>query len=154
MARVVASPVTHHDWAASGEVSSGSNTASLIGDIIPISVAAGSWRKPDSGANQARQPPPYSVVARPERPRILVSRFRLRSSNRSSRRLSGNDRASLFVGNAGGIDIRVNGKSLGAIGSRGQLTTVLITPEGVNITNPAKKRSRPFSLSALRAEER
>ena len=61
-----------------------------------------------------------------------------------SRRFAGNDRASLFIGNAGGIEIRVNGKSLGAIGPRGQLRTVLITPEGVTISNPREKKAQPI----------
>lgn len=57
-----------------------------------------------------------------------------------SRRFASNERAIVFVGNAGGIDIRVNGKTLGPIGPRGHLRTVVITPEGVSITNPREKK--------------
>jgi cytoskeleton protein RodZ len=60
-----------------------------------------------------------------------------------SRRFAANERASLFVGNAGGVEIRVNGKPLGPIGPRGQLRTVVITPEGVSITNPREKKEPP-----------
>ena len=60
-----------------------------------------------------------------------------------SRRFAANERASLFVGNAGGLEIRVNGKPLGPIGPRGQLRTVVITPEGVSITNPREKKEPP-----------
>ncbi len=60
-----------------------------------------------------------------------------------SRRFAANERASLFIGNAGGLEIRVNGKPLGPIGPRGQLRTVVITPEGVSITNPREKKEPP-----------
>jgi cytoskeleton protein RodZ len=60
-----------------------------------------------------------------------------------SRRFAANERASLFIGNAGGLEIRVNGKPLGPVGPRGQLRTVVITPEGVSITNPREKKEPP-----------
>lgn len=60
-----------------------------------------------------------------------------------SRRFAANERASLFIGNAGGLEISVNGKPLGPIGPRGQLRTVVITPEGVSITNPREKKEPP-----------
>jgi cytoskeletal protein RodZ len=60
-----------------------------------------------------------------------------------SRRFASNERAIFFVGNAGGIDIRVNGKSLGPIGPRGHLKTVVITPEGASISNPREKKEGP-----------
>ena len=60
-----------------------------------------------------------------------------------SRRFAANERASLFIGNAGGLEIRVNGKPLGPVGPRGQLRTVVITPGGVSITNPREKKEPP-----------
>jgi hypothetical protein len=60
-----------------------------------------------------------------------------------SRRFAANERASLFIGNAGGLEIRVNGKPLGPAGPRGQLRMVVITPEGVSITNPREKKEPP-----------
>jgi len=59
-----------------------------------------------------------------------------------TRRFAANERASLFTGNAGGIEIRVNGKSIGPVGPRGQLRTILITPEGFSITNPREKKEQ------------
>lgn len=59
-----------------------------------------------------------------------------------TRRFAANERASLFVGNAGGLEIRVNGKPLGPIGPHGQLRVVVITPEGVTITNPREKKEQ------------
>jgi cytoskeleton protein RodZ len=60
-----------------------------------------------------------------------------------TRRFAANARASLFTGNAGGIEIRVNGKSIGPVGPRGQLRTILITPEGFSIANPREKKEPP-----------
>ncbi len=60
-----------------------------------------------------------------------------------SRRFAANERASLFIGNAGGLEIRVNGKPLGPAGPRGQIRMVVITPEGVSITNPREKKEPP-----------
>ncbi len=47
--------------------------------------------------------------------------------------LGGKDRAYLRVGNAGGLEIIWNGKSIGPIGERGQVKTVLFTPETFQI---------------------
>ncbi|MBI4875078.1 MAG: helix-turn-helix domain-containing protein [Acidobacteria bacterium] len=60
-----------------------------------------------------------------------------------TRRFAANERASFFFGNAGGVEIRVNGKSLGPIGPRGQLRTVVVTPEGFSIANPREKQEEP-----------
>ncbi|HYO80743.1 MAG TPA: RodZ domain-containing protein, partial [Bryobacteraceae bacterium] len=47
--------------------------------------------------------------------------------------------AKLLTGNAGGLDVRVNGKSLGSLGPRGQIRTVLFTPEGTQVVPPTPK---------------
>jgi cytoskeletal protein RodZ len=60
-----------------------------------------------------------------------------------TRRFAANERASLFTGNAGGLDIRINGKSIGPVGPRGQIRTVAITPEGFSITDPREKKEQP-----------
>jgi hypothetical protein len=41
------------------------------------------------------------------------------------------------VGNAGGLDVRWNGKAIGPIGPRGQVRVVLFTPENFQILAPA-----------------
>jgi cytoskeleton protein RodZ len=51
--------------------------------------------------------------------------------------LRASDVAKMKVGNAGGIDVRWNGKAIGPIGGRGQVRVVLFTPETFQILNPA-----------------
>ena len=50
--------------------------------------------------------------------------------------LRASDVAKMKVGNAGGIDVRWNGKAIGPIGQRGQVRVVLFTPEGYQILPP------------------
>lgn len=47
--------------------------------------------------------------------------------------------AKMIVGNAGGIAVSKGGRDIGPIGPRGQVRTVNITPERVEIVEPAKK---------------
>lgn len=51
--------------------------------------------------------------------------------------LTGLDAAKMKVGNAGGLDVRWNGKAIGPIGPRGQVRTILFTPENFQILNPS-----------------
>lgn len=48
------------------------------------------------------------------------------------------NRARMVVGNAGGIAVRKGGQDIGPIGPRGQVRTVNITPEKVEIVEPKK----------------
>ncbi len=50
--------------------------------------------------------------------------------------LSGLDVAQMKVGNAGGLEVRWNGKEIGPIGARGQVRTILFTPENFQIVEP------------------
>ena len=50
--------------------------------------------------------------------------------------LRASDVAKMKVGNAGGIDVRWNGKPIGPIGGRGQVRVVLFTPETFQILTP------------------
>src|SRR5580658_4967967 len=50
--------------------------------------------------------------------------------------LRASDVAKMKVGNAGGIDVRWNGKPIGPIGGRGQVRVVLFTPESFRILEP------------------
>lgn len=50
--------------------------------------------------------------------------------------LTGLDVAKMKVGNAGGIEVRWNGKSIGPIGPRGQVRTVMFTPQNFEIIEP------------------
>ncbi len=48
------------------------------------------------------------------------------------------ERAKMVVGNAGGIAVRKGGQDIGPIGPRGQVRTVNITPDSVEIVEPRK----------------
>ena len=50
--------------------------------------------------------------------------------------LRASDAAKLKVGNAGGLDVRWNGKSIGPIGPRGKVREVLFTPDNFKILAP------------------
>jgi len=53
-----------------------------------------------------------------------------------SKTLTGLDRATMKVGNAGGIDVRWNGKAVGPLGTSGQVLTIRITPQDFKIVPP------------------
>jgi len=48
------------------------------------------------------------------------------------------DAAKMKVGNAGGLEVRWNGKSIGPIGPRGQVRIVVFTPEDFHILEPTQ----------------
>jgi cytoskeletal protein RodZ len=53
--------------------------------------------------------------------------------------IGGKQFAKLRVGNAAGIEVRLNGKLLGTLGARGQVLTVLFTPDNFQIFSPPKE---------------
>jgi cytoskeletal protein RodZ len=55
---------------------------------------------------------------------------------RETKTLRASDVAKMKVGNAGGLDVRWNGKPIGPIGARGQVRVVLFTPETFQILAP------------------
>jgi cytoskeletal protein RodZ len=57
-----------------------------------------------------------------------------------SKTLTGLDMATMKVGNAGGIEIRWNGKPIGPLGTSGQVLTVRFTPEDFEIVPPPPKQ--------------
>jgi hypothetical protein len=61
-----------------------------------------------------------------------------------TREFDGAGQMELVLGNAGGIDIEVNGKSVGAIGPKGQVRTVHISSGGFKIV--PRKPSAPLDL--------
>ena len=50
--------------------------------------------------------------------------------------LSGLEAARMKVGNAGGLEIRWNGKPVGPLGSSGQVRTIVFTPDNLEIVEP------------------
>jgi hypothetical protein len=58
--------------------------------------------------------------------------------------LTGLDAAQMTVGNAGGIEVRLNGKPIGPIGKSGQVRRVVFTPDNFEVL--------PLDLPAVPAE--
>jgi cytoskeletal protein RodZ len=55
-----------------------------------------------------------------------------------SKAIEGKQFARMTVGNAGGVEVQFNGKTIGALGAHGQVRTVLFTPENFEIVQTAK----------------
>jgi cytoskeleton protein RodZ len=55
--------------------------------------------------------------------------------------LTGIDGAQMKVGNAGGVEVRWKGKAVGPVGPRGQVRTVVLKPDNVEIVQPAPEFS-------------
>jgi cytoskeleton protein RodZ len=53
--------------------------------------------------------------------------------------VSGKEFAKLRVGNAAGLEVRLNGKPVGPLGARGQVLIVLFTPDNFQIFSPPKE---------------
>jgi cytoskeleton protein RodZ len=56
-----------------------------------------------------------------------------------SKTVEGKEYAKMRVGNAAGIDVRLNGKLLGPLGHRGQVLVVVFTGDNFQIMSPAKE---------------
>lgn len=63
--------------------------------------------------------------------------------------LTGLDVAKMKVGNAGGIEVRWNGKPIGPIGPRGQVRTVMFTPQNFEIMEPPAPAPKTDANPAL-----
>jgi len=66
-----------------------------------------------------------------------------------SKVLKGSDMATMKVGNAAGIDVRLNGKPIGPLGPRGQVRTVRFTSENFEILPPAESVQTPADPKTL-----
>ena len=58
-----------------------------------------------------------------------------------SRTLKGGEVATMKIGNAGGVDIQLNGKSIGRVGPRGQVRTVRFTHGEFQVISPEEQPS-------------
>jgi cytoskeletal protein RodZ len=56
-----------------------------------------------------------------------------------SKTVGGRQFAKMRVGNAAGLEVRLNGRLLGPLGARGQVLTVLFTPDNFQIFSPPKE---------------
>lgn len=68
--------------------------------------------------------------------------------------IAGDESASLFTGNAGGLAVRFNGSDIGNVGPRGQVRTVEFTRDAFKIVEPQKKapattENRPTPVALL-----
>ncbi len=61
-------------------------------------------------------------------------------------RFSGLSLATLRIGNAGGLRVRVNGRDLGSLGPRGQIRILTITPGKTEVTAPERAPSLPVPI--------
>ena len=53
--------------------------------------------------------------------------------------IEGKDVAKLRVGNAAGLEVRLNGKPLGPLGAHGQVRDLVFTPDKFQIVSPTKE---------------
>jgi cytoskeleton protein RodZ len=60
--------------------------------------------------------------------------------------LTAADAAQMRVGNAGGIEVRLNGKDIGPLGGRGQVKTILFTPDKFQIVEPPQEAATDTPL--------
>ena len=51
--------------------------------------------------------------------------------------LEGVDEAKIRTGNAGGVEVNFNGRSLGTLGRRGEVRTVLFNKDGYELVGPS-----------------
>ncbi len=67
--------------------------------------------------------------------------------------IAGDESASIFTGNAGGLTVRFNGSDIGIVGPRGQVRTVEFTRDAFKIVEPQKKppsgENRPAPVALL-----
>ena len=56
-----------------------------------------------------------------------------------SKSIAGKEFAKMRVGNAAGLEVRLNGKPIGPLGGRGQVLVVLFTPDKFQIVPPVKE---------------
>jgi hypothetical protein len=61
-----------------------------------------------------------------------------------TRTVSADDHVKILAGNAGGLDISLNGKTLDPIGPKGQIRTVKLTAEGLQPAQQNPPASSPL----------
>lgn len=61
----------------------------------------------------------------------------------STRVLKGVERAKMVIGNAGGVEVLTDDRTIGPIGPQGQVRVVLLSPDGPKIMKTAEERQAP-----------
>lgn len=115
---------------------------------VPRYVEASASRPPGSGpAASEPAPPAYKVMLdllAHEATWVAVSSdgkpvFSGILQPNQSKTVGGKESAKMRVGNAAGIEVRLNGKLLGPLGARGQVLIVLFTPDNFQIFSPPRE---------------
>jgi cytoskeletal protein RodZ len=105
--------------AAQPEVQSAVQTAEASGVVLKLSATERTWLSISSDGKEI-----FAGTLQPS----------------ESKTLTGLDRATMKVGNAGGIEVRWNGKIISPLGTRGQVLTIRITPQDFEIVPPPPKQ--------------
>src|SRR5215471_11960319 len=90
-------------------------TSDLGGVVLSLAATERTWLSITSGGKEI-----FSGVLQPG----------------ETKTISGLEAARMKVGNAGGIEIQWNGKPVGPIGTRGQVKTIVFTPDNLEILEP------------------
>jgi cytoskeletal protein RodZ len=114
---VASTPVTASAAVPTKEASN-SEPQALSGIVLKLSATERTWLSVSSGGKEI-----FSGFLQPSESKIL----------------SGLDITTMRVGNAAGIDVHWNGKSIGPLGTRGQVLTIRFTPEDFEIVPPKEQ---------------
>jgi cytoskeletal protein RodZ len=116
--RPVASPPITTSAAVPTTEAVNSAPQALSGIVLKLSATERTWLSVSSGGKEI-----FSGFLQPSESKIL----------------SGLDITTMRVGNAAGIDVHWNGKSIGPLGTRGQVLTIRFTPEDFEIVPPKEQ---------------
>ena len=94
------------------------STTEVAGVVLKLSATERTWLSISSGGKEI-----FAGVLQPS----------------ESKTLTGLERATMRVGNAGGIEVLWNGKVIGPLGTRGQVLTIRLTPEDFEIVPPKQE---------------
>jgi transcriptional regulator with XRE-family HTH domain len=124
-----------------------SSAANVGATLVPVKVSSGSQHVPSVDVTTTVGPDGLNHVAlnlsATEKTWLSVTSdgkeiFSGILEPSQTKTLTGLDVAKMRVGNAGGLEVRWNGKPIGPIGPRGQVRVVLFTPENFQILAPSQ----------------
>jgi cytoskeleton protein RodZ len=122
--------------AASGPVSPAA-AAQPSGASVAASVAGSGGDNPQAPVRvQLTAQEPVWVSVRSDGKNVFSAILQANES----RVFDGNETVMLRIGNAGGIEVSLNGKPIGSLGPKGQIRTVQLTPGGFQIVLPEAPR--------------
>ncbi len=86
-----------------------------------------------------------TVWVRATRDGRLAWEYTLRAGQKKL--ITAHESIALIVGNAGGVELTLNGQAVPPIGEKGQVRRVVFTPAGMSITRPSPRRRRRAAAS-------